>query len=215
LNVHALYDLAFRRFRPARLRLLYRTAGLTAETRVLDVGGSADLWRRARSEGLPLPRLTVVNLGVAPDPSLPGVRWVCGDACRLPFGDLAFDVAVSNSVIEHVGGWESQVQFAAEIRRVARRYFVQTPDPRFPVEPHLLTPFVHWLPRRWQPRLARRCTVWGWVARPGRDECERFLRRLRLLSPVEMRRLFPESRLLAERVFGWPKSMIAAGPAAR
>ncbi len=213
--MHALYDLAFRRFRPARLRLLYRTAGLTAQTRVLDVGGSADLWRRALGEGLPLPRLTVVNLGVTPDPSLPGVRWVCGDACRLPFDDLAFDVAVSNSVIEHVGDWESQARFAAEIRRVARRHFVQTPDPRFPVEPHLLTPFVHWLPRPWQPRLARRCTVWGWVARPGRDECDQFLRRLRLLSPLEMRRLFPDSRLLAEKVFGWPKSIIAAGPAAR
>lgn len=215
MNVHALYDLAFRRFRPARLRLLYRMAGLTAETRVIDVGGSADLWRRALAEGLPLPRLTLVNLCVAPDPSLPGVHWVRGDACRLPFDDLAFDVAVSNSVIEHVGGWESQQRFAAEIRRVARQHFVQTPDRRFPVEPHLLTPFVHWLPRAWQPRLARRCTVWGWVARPGREENERFWRGLRLLSPAEMRRLFPGSRLLGERVFGWPKSMIAAGPADR
>mgnify|MGYP000359708552 CR=1 FL=1 len=186
MNVHALYDLAFRRFRPARLRLLYRTLAVTAETRVLDVGGSADLWRRARCEGLPLPRLTVLNLEVHPDPSLEGARWVCGDACRLPFADLAFDVAVSNSVIEHVGGWEDQKRMADEVRRVGKRYFIQTPNRWFPIEPHFLFPFFQFLPVVVRAWLLRRRKL-GWMEKVADPVLARqTVESVRLLGPRQM-----------------------------
>ena len=38
--------------------------------------------------------------------------------------------------------------FAAELRRVARGWYVQTPAVSFPIEPHSLLPGAHWLPRR-------------------------------------------------------------------
>ena len=41
------------------------------------------------------------------------------DATELPFADNAFDIAFSNSVIEHLGTWEKQQVFAREARRVA------------------------------------------------------------------------------------------------
>jgi 2-polyprenyl-3-methyl-5-hydroxy-6-metoxy-1,4-benzoquinol methylase len=70
-------------------------------------------------------------------------------AARSPSAARSFDIVFSNSVIEHVGDAESQQQFAHEIARVGRAYWVQTPNRRFPVEPHLLTPFLHFLPTRW------------------------------------------------------------------
>ena len=77
----------------------------------------------------------------------PGIAYVQGDACALPFDDGAFDVVFSNAVIEHVGGRDEQRRFVRELCRVAPRVFVSTPNRRFPVEVHTLMPFVHWLPR--------------------------------------------------------------------
>ncbi len=50
-------------------------------------------------------------------------------------------------MIEHVPK-DLQPAFAHEIRRVGERYFVQTPNRYFPIEPHYQMPFVHSFPRR-------------------------------------------------------------------
>ena len=39
-----------------------------------------------------------------------------------------------------------------ELCRVANRVFVTTPNRLFPVDPHTLLPFVHWLPDGRRPR---------------------------------------------------------------
>jgi hypothetical protein len=180
--------------------------------RVLDVGGDSGFWRLAAGAGFPLPALTIVNLRPEAQP-LAGVRWVLADARALPFRDREFDLAFSNSVIEHLADPFSQCFFAAEVQRVARRHFVQTPNRLFPVEPHLIAPCIHWLPRRWARRLIRHGTVWGLVARPTRGQCDDFLDATRLLDAGEMRCLFPRSEIVRERVCGWTKSLIATGRA--
>jgi SAM-dependent methyltransferase len=81
----------------------------------------------------------------------PSIRAVTYDGGRFPFEDGAFDIAWSNAVLEHVGTEKhrtgAQVQFLREIRRVARRAFVTTPNRWFPAEVHTRTPFLHWLPK--------------------------------------------------------------------
>ena len=59
--------------------------------------------------------------------------YVVADGCHLPFADDAFDMAFSNSVIEHVPDHEA---FSRELARVGRSYYVQTPNKWFPIEPH-------------------------------------------------------------------------------
>ena len=125
------------------------------ETTVVDVGvtdapfgeGSSDNFFEAM---YPWPeRITAVgntDLGrfAAAFPQVTAVR---ADGRELPFADGAFDLGFSNAVIEHVaGGREGQRQFLAELCRVAHRVFVTTPNRWFPVDPHSLLPFVHWLP---------------------------------------------------------------------
>lgn len=132
----------------------------------------------------------------------------------MPFKDAAFEVVYSNSVIEHLGDWASQQTFAKEIARVGIRYYVQTPNKRFPIEPHLLTPlihyFLHFLPRSLQRFLLRYFTLWGWVTCPMVWECERFLREVRLLDEHELRRLFPDAKIQRERFLGMTKSLVAS-----
>jgi SAM-dependent methyltransferase len=138
---------------------------------------------------------------------------VAADACALPFGDASFDVVFSNSVIEHLTTLERQQRFAKELARVGRCYCVQTPNRWFPVETHLLTPFVHYLPKRLQAPLVRRWT--GWASLTGiRGErkhfyIEHYLADVRLLARGELQALFPQSTIIAERFLGLTKSLIA------
>jgi hypothetical protein len=69
------------------------------------------------------------------------------------------------------------------------------------------------MPSRIRAWIARRFTVWEWVTRPAPDRrafyIEHFLADIRLLGPVEIRNLFPGSRLIRERFLGLTKSLVA------
>src|SRR5579875_2428417 len=117
------------------MRLFERTFSVSSHTRILDVGGSPAIWQFLSSR----PQVTILNFPSALEPGTHGMELVAGDGCQLPFADRAFDIVFSNSVIEHVGGPAAQKRFAEEIMRTGKRYWVQTPDRSFPVEPHLLT----------------------------------------------------------------------------
>jgi 2-polyprenyl-3-methyl-5-hydroxy-6-metoxy-1,4-benzoquinol methylase len=128
------------------------------------------------------------------------VLSVQGDGTRLEFGDSEFDAAFSSSVIEHVPR-ELQQAFASEVRRVARHYFVQTPNRWFLVEPHYQLPLFQFLPKRVQRALNRRFTL-GWQTKGEWEE-------INLLSARDLRRLFPDATIHRERVFGLTKSLMA------
>ena len=198
-----------RRFRRRRMQRFVRECGITAATRVLDIGGTPDNWELCPVQ----PRLVLLNMPRAKEELTGAAQWVAGDGRSLPFGDAAFDVVFSNSVIEHVGDAASQRRFAKEVARVGRAYWVQTPNRWFPIEQHLLTPFVHWLPKRWQQAVVRRGTVWSALTRPTPDRRhfyhEHFLNDVRLLSDAEVRSLFPNARIIRERFLGIAKSLIA------
>jgi SAM-dependent methyltransferase len=206
LNIHRPFQ---RWFRPGRLQLFYRLLSITPDTRVLDLGGGSYFWDLARTVGFPLPRITVLNIRPAEAHARPYLYWVVGDARATPFEDFAFDIVFSNSLIEHLGDASSQKQFAHEVRRLAPNYFVQTPDKRFPIEPHLLAPFVHWFPESIRRPAIRNFTVWGLLNRPSSEKCEELAREIHLLSGPGMRSLFPDGQLIIERFMGLPKSVIA------
>jgi SAM-dependent methyltransferase len=183
--------------------------GVRADMRVLDVGGTADIWALAPVR----PRVVFLNQPRASREVDGTTDLVFGDGCRLPFADGAFDIAFSNSVIEHVGDRQKQAAFAAEMRRVGKQVWVQTPDRRFPIEQHLHTPIVHWLPLRWRAAVVNRFTVWAWLTRPPEDEREwyvrHFLESVHLLSAGELQELFPDAEIRRERFMGMSKSLVA------
>lgn len=207
-DLRALLYGTIRRFRRNRMAAFQRIFPLTPQTRILDVGGTSLNWGLIAAQ----PKITLLNLPTA------GEADVVGDGRCLPFRDRSFDVVFSNSVIEHISTTEDQRRFADEIRRTGRAYWVQTPDRRFPVEPHLVTPFLHWLPRRARAAIARRFTVWSLIERPSHDRWEFYIRHcaeeVRLLDARELQALFPEATIIRERFLGLSKSLIAvaSGP---
>jgi len=181
----------------------YRMMKITPTTTVLDVGGTLLNWKFAEF----IPRLTILNINPPNEGLMPGVEWVIGDARCMGFKSTSFDVVFSNSVIEHVGGWEDQLNFAEEIRRVGKRYFVQTPNYWFPIEPHLLAPFVHWLPRRVGEMLLLICL--RSLITMSVSNSKKIFDEVRLLKPNEMRILFPDAKIVFEKFLGLPKSIYA------
>jgi hypothetical protein len=197
------------RFRRRRMQRFLHAFPITAETRILDIGGTPHCWELIAER----PHITLLNTPRAKGDLRGAVAWVAGDGRLLPFLDQSFDIVFSNSVIEHVGDAASQARFAREVARVGRAYWVQTPNRWFPVEQHLLTPIVHWLPKAWQRAVVPRFTVWSAVTplTPDRRRfyLEHYLTDVRLLAAGELSRLFPGARIVRERFCGWTKSLIA------
>lgn len=208
MNIHSVYSPLLAHFRAARIAKLYQIHVITPQTRVLDVGGTPFFWRLAESLGYPLPSLTLLNHFPAPLTLPPWVTWVNADARTIPFPQGSFDLAFSNSVIEHLGTAEAQAEMAREVSRVARAYWVQTPDIRFPIEPHYLTPFVHWVPKPYRGYAAR-FTLWALLEQPSQSAIQERIAEIRLVGPAELQRMFPAGRVLSERFLGLPKSLVA------
>ena len=179
----------------------------TAVASILDVGGTETNWRFVDVPS----RIVLLNLTVPQraDDSPSNIEWVVGDGCDLQYEDGTFDICFSNSTIEHLHTYENQKRFAAEVRRVARSYYVQTPSKSFPFEPHWLGFFVHWLPRRWQPRVARWATVYGLAFKPSTSQVDALIDEYRLLSYREMKELFPDGEIRRERFLLMSKSFVA------
>lgn len=210
-SVHAIYREIFKVWRRRRFELFLRLMAPSASDILLDVGGYPGFWT---SQPQPVKRIDALNVHEVPwdNAHAPNhnIRTLLGDGCALAVPDKSYDIGFSNSVIEHVGSWERQQQFASEIRRAARSLWVQTPAYECPIEPHYLTPFIHYFPRSFQRRILRWFTVWGWLERPTQEQVDHMVETTRLLRRTEMQQLFPDCEIITERMF-WilPKSYIA------
>jgi SAM-dependent methyltransferase len=183
---------AFRELLPALTADLL--PNLAGARKIVDVG--------CGPEGLAAfePGADITGLDAVERPDYPGRRFLRGDARALPFEPGSFDIAYCNSLVEHLHPADRR-RFADQIRRVARRYWIQTPNRYFPVEPHVLLPGFQFLPEAARRRLWR-----VGMPRTPYEEIE-------LLNAAELRELFPDAVILRERVAGLTKSLIAAGPA--
>ena len=180
------------RARAKRHERFFGLTGARPRMRVVDLG-SGPLGLRAFA-----PDLDVTGVDRLPKPEYPGPFVQADVTARLPFADGEFDLAYSSSLVEHLPP-AARPAFAAEVARVARGWYVQTPAFFFPLEPHALLPFAHWLP----PTVRRPYWRLG-VAGDWED--------LALLRRRELAALFPEGTIHAERLLGLAKSWISVRP---
>jgi hypothetical protein len=204
LTFRGICDHVFIHFRRRRMKRFFAIFAPSSEVRVLDIGGTPQTWSVESTAATQFP-VTMIN--IRRDGQIDGGRFtsMAGDATALPFADKSFDIAFSNSVIEHVGSWERQQAFAHEARRVAPKLWIQTPARSFPIEAHLLAPFIQYLPKRVQHRIVR------WTPRGllQPSVVHEIVDEVRLLTYREFRQLFPDCRILKERFMGLTKSYVA------
>ena len=191
-----------RKMRDQKIDLFLDFAGAPPfKARLLDVGGGPG----ADGEFLRLysnfSEVVLVNLDThaLEAPNGTSLQWVVADGCKLPFASRSFDWVFSNAVIEHVGDWQKQKQFADEIRRVAAKgYFVTTPNKYFPIEPHTLLPFYQFLPPAHQRRFV--------LLSPGymREPLQ-----INMVSARDLHLLFQEALVCKIGLRALPNSLVA------
>jgi hypothetical protein len=194
------------RARQRRWAELMRRFPSLPEMRVLDLGGTPAFWRTVPHRPA---AVTTVNLM----PFEVGELWIdheVEDACKFQVGgSLRYDLVVSNSLLEHVGGHEQRRRLAEVIHESAPVHWVQTPYRYFPIEPHWLAPGWQFLPPA--GRAAVLC-YWPFChgGRPrDRASALRIVLTTELIGRAEMRLLFPHSDIWGERVAGLTKSIVA------
>lgn len=154
-------------------------------------------------------RTTIINVEAPPKQVPENFTYLQRDATRSELSDGSFDLAFSNSVIEHVGSFEDQKRFAGEMLRLGKRIYCQTPNKWFPVEPHFLGVGVHWLPKKWfRPFVDRYFTAHGWRYRPSPEASAELINSIRLLTRSEIQELFPGCNIKAECFLGMAKSFV-------
>lgn len=216
----ALFRAIQNKYRGQRMQMLAdeitRIADASGQTvRILDAGGRSDFWSR-----LPAPlkgrvHVVVQNLEAELAYDAPpdvAIEEVVGNSCQMPeYTDGQFDLVHSNSVIEHVGSYVNMLRFAEETQRVGRRYFIQTPNFGFPVEPHYGRPFVHWRGDMHRIRKMHQSGI-GYARRTDLETACAAADLTTMVNRWFLSKLYPHGEMRAERVLGlFVKSWIAIG----
>jgi len=209
----------FRRRRFVHIESLVRKVLAVREScTIIDVGGTAMYWKLMDPGLLEKCRVTIVNLatakGLDPKQDIPPVgefRFDLGDGRELDFKDKSFDIAHSNSVIEHVGVLADMRRFAREIVRLSHYYYVQTPNMWFPVDPHYGVPLFHWLPLPLRARLLATMDIGLQKKRATLQEAVNYVEFVNLLDCNMLKDLFPQAEIRRERFLFMAKSLMALG----
>lgn len=176
--------------------------------KILDVGGTKKYWESTGINKYPNVYILLLNLTKESKDNI-NIKSIIDDACNMNnFRNNQFDIVFSNSVIEHVGDLKKQLDMANEVQRVAKNYFLQTPNYFFPIEPHFLFIGFHWLPISFRAFLINHFNL-GWVRKiPKYINARKFVNDIRLMKYSELKSIFPNATIQREKYFGLTKSFI-------
>jgi SAM-dependent methyltransferase len=111
--------------------LLREIGRLPRDAHVLELGAGGG-FLGAELHRLGFTRLTLSDFTATALAALrertPGALLVGADGARLPFRDAAFDVVISNDVIEHIPEVETHIAEVARVLAPGGRYFIKTPN---------------------------------------------------------------------------------------
>ena len=196
------------RFRRKRFKIFQTYLAKVALTnpKILDVGGTEDYWNQINlifgTNFQPI--INNISKDEIGRSNFSGIVDDCKYLSSVK--DNTFDIAYSNSVIEHLTSFEDQCDMAYNIKRVAKYYFIQTPAFIFPLEPHFLFPFFHWLPKKVRIWFILNFNL-GWYQKcQSSIEAKKLVDSIRILKKKELKLLFKDEHIITERLFFIPKS---------
>ena len=197
------------RFRNKRFEFLKeKLETLPKPVKILDIGGLESFWTNRGYENNCDYQITLLNLE-SEKTAFSKFPRLTGNAIDLKdIADDQFDLAFSNSVIEHLHTKENQARMALEVQRVGKYHFIQTPNKYFPIEPHYVLPFFDFLPAGLKYTILTK-TKLSRLKKWSHADARQYLDEIRLLSYSEFKKLFPASKMYKEKFMGMIKSFTA------
>ena len=187
------------------------TAPLPRPLSIIDIGGTPKFWELCGWADRDDVHIIIVNLKTS-ECKHSNIEIKIGDATSLAdYSDQSFDIAFSNSVIEHLFTFENQASMAREVQRVGRAYWVQTPNYWFPIEPHFQILGWQWLPMAVRVAIIRRYACGRRGPYPDLEQARTSVREVQLLTRRKLSQLFQNSSIRAERFYGLVKSWVVFG----
>jgi len=183
-------------------------SSLPRPLKILDVGGTQIFWEKMGFIEKTDVEIVLLNISKV-NVTYQNFKSVVGDARKMTgFKNKEFDVVFSNSVIEHVGNYYKQHQMAEEIKRVGKRFFIQTPNRYFPIEPHFLFPFFQFFPLQIRVWLITHFNL-GWHEKTNnKQKAIEDANSIKLLNKKELSKLFPGANIYEEKFWGLTKSFV-------
>jgi len=176
--------------------------------KILDVGGTQSFWMNRGYHTNPNIEITLLNL-YKEKTDYSNFKGIIGNACDLSeFKNQEFDIAFSNSVIEHLSNFDNQTKMANEVQRVSKFHFVQTPNKYFFLEPHYLLPYFQFFPDDVKLFILSK-TKLSRGTKMSLESAKKEVAEVKLLSTNQMKNLFPKSKMYNESFLMMTKSITA------
>lgn len=184
-------------------------SNLKRPVKILDLGGSEYFWRNLNLINLNDIQILLLNTEFQDVKNFSNIDFINKDVRDLSeFSDNEFDVVHSNSLIEHLSTYDEQKKLAAEIQRIGKNYFIQTPNYYFPVEPHFLYPFFQFFSKEKKIALIQKKDLGWYKKQENMDKAEALASSIRLMKKSELENIFKNPKIHSEKYFLFTKSFI-------
>jgi len=178
--------------------------------KILDLGGSDYYWQSLNFTDNENYKIEILNIENQNTENFKNISFLKNDVRDLSFiKDKEYDLIYSNSLIEHLNNFDEQKKLAKEIQRTGKKYFIQTPNYYFPVEPHFLFPFFQFLSVDMKTKLISNFNLGWFEKQTDIVKARELANSIKLLKEKELKEIFPGCKIYKEKYFSLNKSFIA------
>lgn len=179
---------------------------------IIDFGGTEDYWNLIGINFLKKYKckITLLNINKFEIKNPNYFLFERRDITKIINFKKKYDIAFSNSTIEHLYNLKNMTIFSKNLINSAEYYYCQTPNKSFFIEPHFLFPFFQYLNFSSQLFLIRNFNL-GYIGKIRQTEkAIDILNSIKLLSYDDVKVLFKNSNIEFEKIFFLKKSIIAS-----
>ena len=180
--------------------------------KILDLGGESEYWNIFDDSGIFENNnidIYLLNVDIKYIKNNNNKRGIVANGKDLScFKDNSFDLVFSNSVIQYITNENDRKKMSEEIKRVSKRYFIQTANYYFPIDPDYNIVGFQFMPKKLKAYLLRAINFKKCRNLNTHRESVQAAENIKLYKLKELKKLFPNCKIYKEKFLFFNKSYI-------